>query len=171
MSELTKDLIFDFFSQNPERPWHEQDIAQKLGVDERSELRTLLGTLTEEGLLIRTRRRTYGLPEEMNLMLGRLQVTSGGNGFVIPDEGGEDLFIPSDRLGGGWDGDKVMARPDSSRGDGNRQAGEIVRVLDRRHKVVVGTLDFAQGYALLRPDSAKLGTRLLLTPDSVGEYE
>lgn len=169
MTELTTDSLLDFFNNHPERPWHEQDVARRLGLDERAELRRLLGTLTEEGRLVRTRRRTYGLPEEMNLVRGRLQVTAGGNGFVIPDEGGEDLFVRSDRLGGAWDGDRILARPDAGRGDGNRQAAEIVRILERGHRNVVGTLEYAQGYAILRPDSARLGHRLLLAPDTVGE--
>lgn len=166
-----RQAVLDFFFANPEKPWHEQDIARQMGLGERTELRTVLNGLTDDGRLIRTRRRTYGLPEEMNLVVGRLQVTSGGNGFVIPDEGGDDLFVPADELGGGWDGDKVVARPDTGPSQGNRQAADIVRVLERRHDRVVGTLEYSQGYAILRPDSARLATRILLTPDSVGKLE
>lgn len=169
--ELDRQAILDFFGSKAERPWHEQDIAKELGVDDRSNLRQLLNELTDEGKLIRTRRRTYGLPQEMNLLVGRLQVTSGGNGFVILEEGGDDLFVPADQLGGGWDGDKVVARPAAGPSDGNRQSAEIVRVLERKYSRVVGTLEYSQGYAILRPDSARLSTRILLTPDSVGNYE
>ena len=169
--ELDRQSVLDFFGSKPERPWHEQDIARELGVDDRSNLRQLLGELTDEGKLIRTRRRTYGLPQEMNLLVGRLQVTAGGNGFVILDEGGDDLFVPADQLGGGWDGDKVVARPDAGPSEGNRQNAEVVRILERKYSRVVGTLEYSQGYAILRPDSARLSTRILLTPDSVGTYE
>lgn len=169
--ELDRQSVLDFFGSKPERPWHEQDIARELGVDDRSNLRQLLGELTEEGKLIRTRRRTYGLPQEMNLLVGRLQVTAGGNGFVILDEGGDDLFVPADQLGGGWDGDKVVARPDTGPSEGNRQSAEVVRILERKYSRVVGTLEYSQGYAILRPDSARLSKRILLTPDSVGKYE
>lgn len=169
--QLDSTTVMEFFNAHPERPWHEQDVARQLGVDERSGLRTLLNTLTDEGRLIRTRRRTYGLPEEMNLLVGRLQVTSGGNGFVILDEGGDDLFVPADELGGGWDGDRVVARPNPGPQVGNRQSASIVRVLERKHKRIVGTLEYSQGYAILRPDSTRLGTRILLTPDSVGRLE
>jgi len=163
--------VLDFFFANAERPWHEQDIARQMGLSECNELRSVLNSLTDDGRLIRTRRRTYGLPEEMNLVIGRLQVTSGGNGFVIPDEGGDDLFVPTDDLEGAWDGDKVVARPDTKPSQGNRQSAKIVRILERRHDRVVGTLEYSRGYAILRPDSARLGTRILLTPDSVGKLE
>ncbi|HKI57932.1 MAG TPA: ribonuclease R [Trueperaceae bacterium] len=172
MAELDKEQVFHFFQSNPERPWHVQDVQKRLDVDDRNALRKLLSELADEGRLIRTRRRTFGLPQEMNLFLGKLQVTSGGYGFVIPDSGGgKDLFIPADRLSGAWDGDRVLARPNPMAKDGDRQSGEIVRILERGYDKVVGTLEYARGYAILRPDSPRLRERILLTPESVGKLE
>ncbi|MEX2534050.1 MAG: ribonuclease R [Trueperaceae bacterium] len=169
---LDRDSIFEFFKQHPERPWHVQDIQKRLQIDDRSGLRKLLAELTDEGKLIRTRRRAYGLPQEMNLFLGKLQVTSGGYGFVIPESGNaKDLFIPVDRLAGAWDGDKVVARPNPMKSDNGRTSGEVVRILERKHQRVVGTLEYSRGYAILRPDSPKLRERILLTPDSVGKLD
>ena len=50
-----------------------------------------------------------------------------------------------------------------------KPSGEIVRVLERKHDRVVGTLEYSQGYAILRPDSPRLRERILLLPDSVGK--
>ncbi len=172
MTQVERETLFQFFKNNPEKPWHVQDLQKELKIGDRSELRRELAALTEEGRLVRTRRRTYGLPQEMNLMLGRLQVTAGGYGFVIPDAGDEkDLFIPADHLSGAWDGDKVMARPNPMTSDGGRKRGEVVRILERKNNLVVGTLEYARGYAILRPDSQRLRERILLTPDSVGKLE
>lgn len=172
MTTPGKDELFAFFQKHPEKPWHLQDLQKQLGFKHRTPLRQLLAELVDEGRLIRTRRRTYGLPQEMNLVVGRLQVTSGGYGFVIPEkEGGKDLFIPADRLGGAWDGDRVVARPNPNKSDNGRVSGEIVRILKRKHQLVVGTLEYAKGYAILRPDSPKLRERILLLPESVGKLE
>ncbi|MEJ2357073.1 MAG: ribonuclease R [Deinococcales bacterium] len=172
MAELDKEQVFTFFRSNPERPWHVQDVQKRLHIDDRNALRKLLSELADEGRLIRTRRRTFGLPQEMNLFIGKLQVTSGGYGFVIPDSGeGKDLFIPANKLGGAWDGDRVVARPNPMAADGERQSGEIVRILERGYAQVVGTLEYARGYAILRPDSPRLRERILLTPESVGKLE
>lgn len=172
MSDIDRGQIYAFFQQHPERPWHLQDIQKQLKVADRSWLRHELTSLMDEGKLVRTRKRTYGLPQEMNLMFGRLQVTAGGYGFVIPDEGdSKDLFIPAEALAGAWDGDKVMARPNPSKSDDGRISGEIVRIVERKHQRLVGTLEYARGYAILRPDSPRLRERVLLMPDSVGKLE
>jgi ribonuclease R len=172
MSDIDRDQVLDFFRKHPERPWHVQDVQKRLTIEERDELRQVLGDLVDEGRLIRTRRRTYGLPQEMNLFVGRLQVTSGGYGFVISEDSGtKDLFVPAERLAGAWDGDKVVARPNPLKSEDGRLSGEIVRILERGHDRVVGTLEYAQGYAILRPDSVRLRERILLVPDSVDALE
>ena len=171
MADIDTEQVLRFFHDHPERPWHVQDIQRRLKLDDRGTLRDLLTDLVDRGELVRTRRRTYGLPEEMNLIVGKLQVASGGYGFVIPDAGGKDLFIPADRLGGAWDTDRVIARPSPQRGDDDRQSGEIVRIVERGYQQVVGTLEYARGYAILRPDSVRLRERILLTPESVGKLE
>lgn len=172
MRQLDHEQLYQFFRDHPEKPWHVQDIQKRLKIEDRAELRRELNALTEAGRLVRTRRRTYGLPQEMNLILGRLQVTAGGYGFVIHDKEGEkDLFIPADSLHGAWDGDTVMARPNPHRSDDGRSSGEVVRVVERKHRQVVGTLEYARGYAILRPDSPRLRERILLLPETVGALE
>ena len=172
MSQLDKETLHAFFKEHPEKPLHVQDVQKQLNIKDRAELQRQLSSLVDEGKLIRTRRRTYGLPQEMNLYLGRLQVTAGGYGFVIPDEGErKDLYVPADRLNGAWNGDKVVARPNPLKSDNGRPSGEIVRILERGHDMIVGTLEYARGYAILRPDSPKLRERILLLPDSVGKLE
>ena len=48
----------------------------------------LLETLVESGKVIRTRKKTYGLPEAMSLVRGRFQASAAGFGFVVPDSNG-----------------------------------------------------------------------------------
>ena len=172
MSDLQPDRLQRFFHDRPEKPWHVQDVQKELGVDDRAELKRALDALVESGDLIRTRRRSYGLPQEMNLIAGRLQVASGGYGFVIRESGeGKDLFIPADKLMGAWDGDRVLARPNPLKSDDGKPSGEIVRIVERSNRRIVGTLEYARGYAILRPDSPRLRERILLTPESVGRLD
>ena len=169
--ENTVDTIYEFFKNNSHKPWHVQELQKRLKLKERSELKKSLDSLVTQGKLIRTRRRTYGLPQEMNLTIGKLQITAGGYGFVIPEDSKKDLFIPATALSGAWDGDKVVARANPSQKQNDRISGKIVRVLERKHSLVIGTLEYSKGYAILRPDSSKLRERILLEPESVGQLE
>ncbi len=172
MPTIDRARVLEYFHQHPERPWHVQDVQEKLTIDDKDELKEVLDALVASGDLIRTRRRSYGLPKDMNLVGGRLQVTSGGYGFVIADERTtKDLFVPSDKLLGAWDGDRVLARPDPGTTDNGKPSGEVVRIVARGHDQVVGTLEYARGYAILRPDSVRLRERVLLAPESVGAIE
>ena len=172
VTDLSPERLLTFFREHPERPWHVQDVQRRLKVEDRAELKRALDGLVDDGTLIRTRRRTYGLPQEMNLVPGRLQVAAGGYGFVIRASGeGRDLFIPATKLGAAWDGDRVLVRASSKESEDGKQAGEIVRIVERANDRIVGTLEYAQGYAILRPDSPRLRERILLTPDSVGRLD
>jgi ribonuclease R len=182
---IDKTQVYNFFKTHPDKSWHIQDVQKHLKIQHRTPLRKLLSELEDEGKLVRSKRRTYGLPiakgsktttptasgHAQPLFEGRLQITSGGYGFVIPDDvTKEDLFIPVEGLRGAWDGDKVAARFNPVRRNG-RASGEVVNILQRKYERVVGTLEYSKGYAILRPDSPRLRERINLTPASVGSIE
>ncbi len=85
---------------------------------------------------------------------GIYQSSGRGYGFFVPEEGGEDWFVPPRREGGAWDGDTVRFLPDREEsGDGRRQVGAVTAVLERHNRTVVGTV-------------RKEGRELWLTPDN-----
>lgn len=50
--------------------------------------------MVEEGRLVKTRKERYARPETLGMIRGRLQGNARGFGFVVPESGEEDLFIP-----------------------------------------------------------------------------
>jgi ribonuclease R len=68
---------------------------------------------------------------------GLLQVNPRGFGFVVPDQGGRDLFIPPSGVGDRRDGDRVEALVVREAPDGRLQ-GEIRRVVERTRRRLVG---------------------------------
>ncbi|GAA5533360.1 ribonuclease R [Deinococcus aluminii] len=147
------------------------------------DLEALLDDLTHTGEVIRTRRRTYGLPEAMSLVRGRFQASPAGFGFVIPDSGGEDFYVaPEDTLEA-WNGDTVLVRMegrgDNARGGGPRrgQRGDgsprasVARIVQRAYRQLVGTLEFSKGHPILKPDDPRARHRILLLPEGLEGLE
>ncbi|WP_457636815.1 ribonuclease R [Oceanithermus sp.] len=158
---MSKDLIYEYIKAKPKKPVHLREVVRALGIG-KQEARQALEELVSAGRLIRTRRKTYGLPEKMDLVVGPVQVHPDGYGFVLVEEG-DDLFIPPARMAGAWPGDRVVARK-LPRKDRGRTSGEIIRIVERARKTLVGTLEFSRGYAMLRPDDKRYQRRLLLLP-------
>lgn len=88
---------------------------------------------------------------------GIYQSSGRGYGFFVPEEGGEDWFVPPRHEGGAWDGDTVKLRPDEDEcRDGQRQVGAVVAILERRNRTVVGTVRKEGRELWLAPDNKRL---------------
>ncbi|MBZ9714104.1 ribonuclease R [Deinococcus multiflagellatus] len=150
------------------------------------DLTDLLEALVESGEVVRTRKKTYGLPEAMSLVRGRFQASAAGFGFVIPDSGGEDFYIPAEQTLEAWNGDIVLVRMEGrgdsrddrgprgsrrgQRGDGNPRAS-VVRIVQRAYRQLVGTLEFHHGHPILKPDDHRARHRILLLPDGLEDLQ
>ncbi len=146
------------------------------------ELGDLLEELVEAGTVIRTRKKTYGLPEAMSLVRGRFQASAAGFGFVVPDSGGDDFYIPAEQTMEAWNGDIVLVRMEGrgdrgddrgsrgsrrgQKGDGNPRAS-VIRIVQRAYSQLVGTLEFHHGHPILKPDDHRARHRILLLPEGL----
>ena len=114
--------------------------ALKIPREERPAFRRRLKHLVSIGALIETRNRHYGLPEKMDLVVGRLDMHPQGYAFVRPESqlGGlrGDIYVASPNLNEAMHGDRVVVRVERHR-DG-RAEGRIVRILERSNSTVVG---------------------------------
>ena len=84
--------------------------------------------MEEEGLIIKTRKERYGVPERMGLFVGKFQGNTKGFGFVLPDFGDEDLYIPANAINGAMHGDRVIARLSRHASGDRHQEGEIINI-------------------------------------------
>ena len=123
---------------------------------------TSCSRMESDGLIVRQRRGRYALPEQFDLMPGRLQVTRKGDGFVIPDEpGADDVFVPGRQLATAVDGDRVLVRIER-RPPGRNPAGRIVRIVERAWEQIAGIYHPKRGYGFVVPQEPDLGTDIFI---------
>jgi ribonuclease R len=112
----------------------------KIPRDERTSFKRHVLSLVASGDLINIRGQRYGLPEKMDLYVGRLQTHPAGYGFVTPErplEAGGDIYISPPHLNEAMHGDRVVVRIERIKDDG-RAEGRVIRILERGHATLVG---------------------------------
>lgn len=167
-----KERILDFLRNSARRPLPAENLAKELHLKGRgvTEFWKAIKELEETASIIRNRSGLYGLPDKMNLVVGRLSMSSKGFGFIIPDEkpaDGSDIFVPGAMLDSAMNGDRVVARLSSSPAPGRKAEGEIIRVIERANSKIVGTFELSEGFAFVRPDDKRIGQDIFI---GAGKY-
>jgi ribonuclease R len=102
-----------------------------------AELRRRLEALRVAGQLLVNRSGEYCLSDKLAVVPGTVTAHRDGFGFLVPDDGGDDIFLPVPEMRAVLDGDRVAVRL-SGRGRGGRRAGTVVEILARSRESLVG---------------------------------
>src|SRR6185436_9559676 len=130
------------------KPITVRDMVRRLGLEAegRHELKGVLRRLIADGALVQIHGARVGLPDRMNLVVGRLTANAGGFGFVVPDkpagaprsrEG--DVYVSAVHMKEALHGDRVVARVERHTPKGAE--GRIIRVLERAQQHIVGRFE------------------------------
>jgi len=142
---LNHEQLLKLIRDKVEHPATTRELMQRLRLpqEQRATVKRLLTDLIERGELIQTRGNRYGLPDRMNLVVGRITTHPRGFGFVVPDRPVEDvsgdIYIAGSNLNQAMHGDRVVARIERVTDRGAE--GRIVRILARGSSTVVGRFD------------------------------
>ncbi len=139
------------------RPLSLKELMKHLGAkrEDRNTLKRIMETMISDGDVVKIRGGRYGIPSKMNLVVGKLQGHPDGYGFVIPDEGGEDVFVTARNVKEAMHGDHVVVRVEGCKPGGKRD-GRIIRVVERAHRLLVGRFDKGKNFGYVVPAEARI---------------
>src|SRR5881296_2247262 len=152
---FSSDQILALMRERVHHPARMRELLQVLKIprDERTSFKRHIKSLVASGELIQIRGQRFGLPEKMDLYVGRLQTHQAGYGFVTPErplDAGGDIYISGPHLNEAMHGDRVVVRIERIK-EGGRAEGRIIRILERSGAGLIGRYD--------RDDSSRAESR------------
>src|SRR5690606_35393535 len=108
----SREFILDHLETRAKPATHEE-LCEELDIrdeDSIEALRRRLIAMSRDGQLHSNRRGLFGLVSKMDLLKGRVQGNKDGFGFLIPEDGSDDLFLSPHQMSKVFDGDTVLVR-------------------------------------------------------------
>lgn len=162
----SRELILETLEKHPVPLTHMQ-LVEHLhveGEDQIEAMRRRLIAMCRDGQLVEDRRRAYTPMSQVELIQGRVQGHKDGYGFLIKDEGGDDLHLSAKQMRKVFDGDKVTVRLAGADNRGKQEA-VIVDVVQRNTHQLVGRFYTQGDSAYVVPDSRRV-TQEIMIPGS-----
>lgn len=160
--------LLDFMREKAYKPMTEGELISALNIDPRETdlLLKTLNYLEKQGLVVKNRRGKYGVPEKMNLIVGKLEGHPGGYAFLLPDDPEiDDIYISREDMNGAMHGDRVLVRPKIAAKANSKAEGEVIRILQRALKTVVGTVERGKHFSFVVPDDKRIFYDLYVPKD------
>lgn len=153
-------------------PLKPKDLARALGLptDEYRSLKRVLAAMVTSGAIYRVKGNRFALPNSLDLVVGAISLTRNGDGFVRPEAGGTDIYVPSVNLGTALDDDRLVVRIES-RPRGRSPVGRVIKILERARTKVVGTLHRGRKFSFVVPLDRRMTRDVLIPAGDEGEAE
>ena len=123
--------------------------------------------MERDGQLLKNRRGLYALIDHMDMVSGRVIGHHEGFGFLVPDQGGDDLFLSPREMRLVLHGDRAVARV-AGLDQRGRKEGSIIEVLERAHKTVVGRYVAENHVSFLVPSDKRITQDILIPREDAG---
>jgi ribonuclease R len=113
-----------------------------------------LGRLERAGRIARIKGNRYILPQEADLIPGRIRMNRAGKGFLLPDDASiPEIAIPENATLTALHEDHVLVRRDRPE---SQNIGTVIRVLQRHRTKIVGTLYRRRQFLYVVPDDPRI---------------
>lgn len=132
--------------------------------EEQEGLRRRLQAMSRDGQLISNRRGSYALVDRLSLIAGRVLAVRDGSGYLQPEDGSEDIFLPAREMSNVFNLDRVLVRIVGISARGRRE-GSITEVIERNTHQVVGRYIEEAGIAFVDPNNRLIHQDIIIPVD------
>ena len=128
--------------------------------NELEKLQKELNDLVKLGIVHETKKNKYMLMKDCaSLHTGKIDIAKNGYGFLVQDNGEEDIFINRDNLNGAIADDIVLVDVFTRNG---KFEGKVIKILERQLNRIVGEILYVDGLPTIIPDDKKLNLEIKL---------
>ena len=139
----------------------------RLPSSEKESFQKTLSDLERAGDIVRNRAGALLVARRIAVLAGRVEGHPDGHGFLVPDDGSASVFVPPAEMRQAIHGDRASVRV-TGRDHRGRPVGEIVEILERGSRRIVGRLHSEHGVLFLVPEDRRIAHDVLVPPANVG---
>lgn len=164
-----KERILAYMESEGYVPIKRRDMRAMLSVpqEDREKFESLINELIAEGRVFETKKGKLASPKDLQMATGTFIGHARGFGFVTPDAGGEDIFIPASETMGAMQKDRVLYKMLHKAEKGKKADGVIVRILERGQQRIVGTFEAgSKGYGFVVADDKKIAKDIFISREN-----
>ena len=148
-------------------PLTAQELFARLHVPRhaRREFERALGELERSGEVVRNRAGALLVAQRIALVAGRVEGHPDGHGFLVSEQA--PIVLPAAEMRQLMHGDRAAVRV-TGRDSRGRSLGEVVEVLERANRRIVGRLHAEHGVLKLVPEDRRIAHDILVPPAESG---
>nr|WP_199901445.1 ribonuclease R [Neisseria animaloris] len=149
-------------------------LAQKLSITDKEYefFERRIKAMARDGQVLINRRGAVCAADKLALVKCRVEAHKDGFGFAVPliPTGNGDFVLYERQMRGLMHGDIVTVRPAGMDRRGRRE-GQVLDIVERAQKEVVGRFYVERGIAILEPEDQRLIQSIVLEPDSLTAFQ
>ncbi len=146
-------------------PVKKTELLRHVGIEpaDRQAAEKVLDRLLFDGILVSLKHKGIALADSVDLVKGTISFIRSGAAYINSPDGKKEVFVPPSATGTALHGDQVLARFVRKRFQGRKVLeGQVIRVLERSTRTVVGTLAKSHVAWYVKPMQSRLKHEIIV---------